>query len=82
MSLEVVIVLKTVREIVSARVSSIDENSRVKWRLSDSTMMRCPRAQLRKPTSMYSACPTLLLEKGKTNGNTEQNEDEKSEPIT
>ena len=73
MSLEVVIVLKTV---------SIDENSRVKWRLSDCTMMRCPRAQLRKPTSIDSAGPALLPEKGKTNGKTEQNVDEKPKPIT
>ena len=41
--------LKTIREIVSVRTSSIDKNDRVGWRLSDSAIMCCPRVSQESP---------------------------------
>ena len=74
--------LKTIREIVSVRTSSLDKNDRVGWRLSDSAVMCCPRAQPRKPTSALNTGEALLPEWGKTNGQNDKIVDDKLEPIT
>ena len=74
--------LKTVRKIVSVRTSSIDKNDRVGWRLSDSAVMCCPRAQPRKPTSAQTTGHTLSSELGKTNGNDYKIVNDETEPIT
>ena len=74
--------LLTIRKIVNVRASSLDKNDRVEWRLSDSTIMSCPRAQPRKPASTLKADQNLLPEWGKTNGKTFKNADEETEPIT
>ena len=74
--------LKTIRKIVNVRTSKLDKNDRVEWRLSDSTIMSCPMAQPRKPTSTISADQNQLPEWGKTNGKTFKNADEETAPIT
>ena len=74
--------LKTVREIVSVRTSCVDKNAKVGWRLSESAVMCCPRAQPRKPTSTQTTGQTLFSEAGKTNGRDCEIVDDGIEPIT
>ena len=74
--------LKTIREIVSVRTSCVDKNAKIGWRLSESAVMCCPRAQLRKPTSAKTTGQTLSYEAGKTNGKYCEIRDDDIEPIT
>ena len=63
------------------RTSSLDKNDRVGWRLSDSAIMCCPRAQPRKPTSALTTGQALIPELGKTNGKDCKIVDDGTEPI-
>ena len=66
--------LKIVRVIKKIRVSEPSEGGGISWRVSESTILECPKARIKKPPDYESSLEQIRPD-GNTNGNTAINFD-------